>query len=110
MKLYLCCGEPHFEWYEWSDVAIDTDEYNSFSLDYRGSWHLIGNKYNKEIEKWEHKELSKCEASYTSLVKFLAKIDKPISEIHNTHCYTDFTKNALNLLNDIEVEKLNVGE
>lgn len=106
MKITITCGEPLFEWYDWKDIEIDTEEYGSFQIDYRcsNSWHLIGITYNKDKSP-EKKELSLCQISYRSLVQFLSKVDKPVTTFTNGLNYEGFVESLSKLLADIEKYK-----
>lgn len=102
MKIKLLCGDVDFEWYKWEDVEIDTDDFDFFVIHYRlGNWHLIGCKYNKQTEKWSNEELSKCQASFLSLAKFIAAVDKPIGKIVNYHNSSYFYQELYELLKQV---------
>lgn len=103
MKITITCGEPLFEWYNWKDVEIETDDYNSFQVDYRynNSWHLIGITHGNDILP-KKKELSLCQISYRSLIEFLAKVDKPIISFNNFLNYYSFLPTLSELLTEVE--------
>lgn len=97
MKIELECGDVHFEWFDWKPVEIETDKYIGFEIDYRlGSWHVRG-VYIENKER-KSKELSKCQASFCSLKKFIKSVDKPILEFCNTHNAEDFPEQVKKLL------------
>ena len=113
MKIELECGDVHFEWFDWKPVEIDTDNFDYFVIHYRlDSWHLIGFKYDKKSKEWNNKELSKCQASFLSLAKFIAIVDKPISKVVNYHNSSGFHQKLYELLklaNDINALKVKDG-
>ena len=106
MKITINCGQPLFEWYDWKDIEVETDDYGSFEVAYRcsDSWHLIGITYSKD-EPPKKKELSLCQISYRSLVVFLAKVDKPITSFTNGLNYVGFVQSLNKLLVDVDKYK-----
>lgn len=106
MKITITCGEPLFEWYDWKDIEIETDDYGSFQIDYRcsNSWHLIGITYSKDKPP-KKKELSLCQISYRSLIEFLANVDKPITSFTNGLNYVGFVQTLNKLLADVDKYK-----
>lgn len=106
MKITITCGDILFDWYDWKDIEIETDYYDSFQIDYRcsNSWHLIGITYSKD-EPPKKKELSLCQISYRSLIEFLATVDKPITSFTNGLNYDNFVQTLNKLLADVDKYK-----
>lgn len=107
MNIIITCGEPLFDWYNWKDIEIETEDYGSFQIDYRcsNSWHLIGITYSPDKPP-KKKELSLCQISYSSLIEFLAKVDKPITSFTNGLNYIDFVQTLNKLLADVDKYKV----
>lgn len=107
MIISLVCGEPCCEWYNWRSIDIDTSKYDLFVIDYRiQSWHVIGlTCTNRKENIWKETELSLCEASFSSLVDFLAVVDKPIKRFNNYHVSRNFEKELAELLNSVAEKK-----
>lgn len=73
---------------DWSyeyEVEINVDEYVYFTIDWRGDWHLIGHKVDKN-HNWSEKELSYDWCSLRDIADFIARANNIKDKFGNTRC------------------------
>ena len=106
------CHRYVSDWYKTETVEIDLNEWNYFTVDFRGEsdWHLIGHK--SENDKWVQKEFSVHGIYRNSLIEFIraANSHNPyqkckVSRFNNLHYYGNFYAELAKLLNDVANKK-----